>query len=115
MNFILILYVALGLLSAAFAVPLMLRKVGPNPVYGFRVRKTLEDPALWYDANAFAGKCLFWFGVGTGLACVALYFVPIDPVAYAWACLVISLGGLAMSVILSFRFLNRLLRVRRPG
>ena len=111
MTFILILYVSLGLLSAALAVPLMRRKIAPNSLYGFRVRRTLEDPKVWYDANAYAGRCLFGFGLGTGLACLALYFLPaIDPVVYALACLLIVLVGLAVSLTLSFRFLGQLTR-----
>jgi uncharacterized membrane protein len=109
--FILALYVSLGLLSAALAVPLMRRKVAPNSLYGFRTRRTLEDPRVWYDANAFAGRCLFGFGLGTSIACLALYFLPaIDPVVYAVACLLIVLVGLAVSLILSFRFLGQLPR-----
>ena len=111
MSFMLVLYVSLGLLSAALAVPLMRRKIAPNPLHGFRVRRTLEDPRVWYDANAFAGRCLFGFGLGTGIACLALYFLPaIDPVVYAVACLLIVLVGLAVSLILSFRFLGQLTR-----
>ena len=60
MTFILLMHVSAGLLMASLAVPLMRRKVGPNALYGFRVRRTLEDPAIWYDANAFAGRCLFY-------------------------------------------------------
>ena len=109
MTFILILYVSLGLLSAALAVPLMRRKIAPNSLYGFRVRRTLEDPKVWYDANAYAGRCLF--GFGTAIACLALYLIPtIDPVVYAVACLMIVLVGLAVSLILSFRFLGQLTR-----
>src|SRR5215204_3572903 len=111
MTFILILYVSLGLLSAALAVPLMRRKIAPNSLYGFRVRRTLEDPKVWYEANAFAGRCLFGFGIVTAIACLALSFLPaIDPVVYAIACLVIVLVGLAVSLILSFRFLGQLTR-----
>jgi uncharacterized membrane protein len=111
MTFILILYVSLGLLSAALAVPLMRRKIAPNSLYGFRVRRTLEDPKVWYDANAYAGRCLFGFGLGTAIACLALYLIPtIDPVVYAVACLLIVLVGLAVSLILSFRFLGQLTR-----
>ena len=111
MTFMLVLYISLGLLSAALAVPLMRRKVGPNSLYGFRVRRTLEDPKVWYDANAYAGRCLFGFGIGIGLACLALYFLPaIDPVVYAVACLLIVLVGLAVSLTLSFRFLGQLTR-----
>ena len=111
MTFMLILSISSGLLSAALAVPLMRRQVAPNSLYGFRVRRTLDDPEVWYDANAFAGRCMFGFGLGTGVACLALYFVPaIDPVAYAVACLVIFLVGLVVSLTLSFRFLNQLPR-----
>jgi uncharacterized membrane protein len=40
---------------ATLAVPLILRRVPPNRVYGFRTRRTLADPALWYRVNRFAG------------------------------------------------------------
>ena len=111
MTFILLVHVSAGLLTAALAVPLIRRKVGPNALYGFRVRRTLDDPRVWYDANAFAGRCLFRSGIGTALACFALYWTPaIDPVAYAVACLTILLVGLAVGLALSFRHLDRLTR-----
>ena len=107
--FILVANVSTGLLSAALAVPLMRRKVGMNSLYGFRTRRTLAGPTVWYEANAFAGRCLFRSGVATSLACLALCFVPaIGPVSYAFACLLITLSGVAVGIILSFRFLNRL-------
>src|SRR5438270_13471878 len=107
--FILVANVATGLLIAALAVPLIRRKVGLNSLYGFRVRKTLADPTVWYEANAFAGRCMFRSGVATSLACLALYFVPaIGPVSYAFACLLSTLPGVAVGIILSFRLLNRL-------
>jgi hypothetical protein len=111
MTFILLMHVSAGLLTASLAVPLMRRKVGPNALYGFRVRRTLEDPAIWYDANAFAGRCLFYVGIGTGLACLALYGIPaVDPIAYAVACPTILLVGLAVGLVLSFRHLDHLTR-----
>jgi hypothetical protein len=106
--FIVILYGSLGLLTAAMAIPLVRRKVKPNALYGFRVRKTLEDPEIWYEANAYAGSCLFWTGLGSSLTCVALYFAPIDAVTYALVCLAVTVGGLATGLILCFRYLKRL-------
>src|SRR3954469_24111479 len=111
MTAMLVLYVSSGLLSTALAVPLMRRNIAPNSLYGFRVRRTLEDPKVWYDANAYAGRCLFGFGLGTAIADLALYLIPaIDPLVYATACLLIVLVGLAVSLILSFRFLGQLTR-----
>ena len=45
MTILLIFYVGAGLLLRVLSVPLLLGKVGPNPWYGFRVRRTLENPA----------------------------------------------------------------------
>src|SRR6266513_2997010 len=43
-------------LFIVLAIPLMLRKVRPNVLYGYRTRATLTDEALWYDANAHFGR-----------------------------------------------------------
>ena len=48
-----------ALLFAVLAIPLWLRKVPRNIVYGYRTRKTLSDDAVWYDANANFGRNLF--------------------------------------------------------
>ena len=105
MTLLLVLYVAAGLLLVALSLPLIWGKVGPNPWYGFRVRRTLEDPAVWYPANAFAGKCLLY--VGLVIAAAVLFFlVPgIAEEVYARAVAVVALGGAVMTVALSFRYL----------
>ena len=46
-------------LFAILAIPLMLRKVPRNVVYGYRTRKTLSDDKVWYEANAHFGRGLF--------------------------------------------------------
>jgi uncharacterized membrane protein len=46
---------ALCVLFIALAIPLILQKVPPNCVYGFRTRKTLSNEATWYKANRFFG------------------------------------------------------------
>ena len=64
MTTLMILYTSSGLLLAAISVPLILGKIGPNPLCGFRVKKTLEDPAVWYPVNAYAAKRLLVVGLG---------------------------------------------------
>jgi hypothetical protein len=53
---LMVLFTASGLLLAALNVPLILRKIGPNPLYGFWVKRILEDPTAWYPVNAYAAK-----------------------------------------------------------
>jgi hypothetical protein len=73
------------------------------------VAKTLENPDVWYPVNAYSGAHLFWIGLGTVALSVGLYFVPGMQVGtYATAVAGFVLGALALSVFLSFRYLNRL-------
>ena len=110
---LLILFVASGLLLTVLSVPMIFRKIPPNYWYGFRVKATLENEEVWYPANEYAGKGLFWVGIGTVVAAVALFLVPITNVGvYASAVGGIVIVGLAVAVIQSFLYLRTLTEVR---
>ena len=104
---LLILFVSSGLLLAGLSVPLLLRKVAPNPLYGFRVKRTLEDPTVWYAVNFYAAKRLLVLGLTSGLIAVVLFVVPgISFVTYALVNGLIVLAGLLIAVIQSFAYLR---------
>lgn len=46
------------LIIIAISIPLILEKVKPNRVYGFRTQKTLSNEIIWYQANKFLGYTL---------------------------------------------------------
>jgi hypothetical protein len=71
-----ILFLLVGLLMAALAVPLILGKVRPNTWYGFRIRLTLDDPEIWYPANRYGGWLLLAAGLVTIAAALLLPVVP---------------------------------------
>ena len=113
--FMLVMQFIPGLLMIGLSVPLIRRMVAPNYWYGFRVRGTLEDPALWYEANAYSGKCFLSAGIAVIVGSVALYEVSaLDGPTYAVACAVLSLGAVASAAILSFRFLGRITKRTDP-
>ena len=108
----LIMQVSCSLLLIGLSIPLIRRMVAPNSWYGFRVRQTLEDPAIWYEANSYSGKCLLWAGVAILISSVALYGVPaLDGPSYAtaYACgVAVALFAISVAGIQSFRFLGRI-------
>ena len=57
-------------LFAIIGIPLILRVVPPNGIYGFRTGSTQSSSAIWYPANAFMGWALLVAAVigGTLLA-----------------------------------------------
>src|SRR5579871_4417957 len=93
---------ALGPILLVLSIPLMLRWVPPNRIYGFRVPATCADRSIWYDANALNGRHLFLLGA----TMIALEFVL--PVAVRIGVLrAVAVAGLAVIVIADWRTANR--------
>jgi hypothetical protein len=63
MSIILIMSIVGGALLTALSVPLIQKRIPPNPRYSFRVPQTLNNPDVWHPANAYAGKRLFLSGI----------------------------------------------------
>ena len=102
-------FALLGFLFVGTAIPLILERVPPNPWYGFRVQATLENPAVWYPANRYLGKCLLAFGLFVIVTAVGLSLVPgINPLVYTLSCVGALVIGSHVMLILCFLFLQSL-------
>ena len=105
--------VGLGLI--AIAVPMLLRRVPPNPLYGLRVPATYQDEQVWYDANAASARDL----IALGVVQVLLALVP---PALGWSGeshmmmwgFVLTLGAVMVAVI-GWRRADRMLKQKRVG
>jgi uncharacterized membrane protein len=107
MPILMALYVVGGLILIALAVPLVLRKIPPNPLYGFRIEWTREDPELWYSVNAYTGKWLVFVGACSVIGAIVLAFIPgINLVEYAFGCLAVFGAPFILALIQSIRFLR---------
>jgi uncharacterized membrane protein len=86
-------------------IPLALGVVPPNRFYGFRTRKSLSDPKLWFRANRFAGCALF---IASGASTIVYLVSP----EYASGRSLIGLGvfvvPLALALAACFAYLGRL-------
>ena len=60
-----LLYIAGGILLILLAIPLYLGSIKPNLWYGFRIRKTLENPNIWYAVNKFGAAWMMVSGLVT--------------------------------------------------
>ena len=54
---------------AIVGIPLLLKIIPPNPIYGFNTRRTRESDNLWFEVNRFAGGALVAAG---GLGAIIL-------------------------------------------
>jgi uncharacterized membrane protein len=93
------------LVIAAVSVPMILGRVPPNPIYGFRTRLTLSSPDIWYPANRFAGWALL---LAAGLSLALVWLLPAPILGRPGALLAVFVGPLGFSVVASFRYLRRI-------
>jgi uncharacterized membrane protein len=63
-TFVVVICFASGLLLIALGIPLWLRRIPRNALYGVRVASTLADDRIWYEINARCGRALIGIGVG---------------------------------------------------
>lgn len=56
-------HVGLGILTIAFSLPLIFRKIPMNHAYGIRIRKAFVSDGNWYSINEYGGKLFFAFGL----------------------------------------------------
>jgi uncharacterized membrane protein len=104
-----------GLILAVLAVPLVLRRVPPNALYGLRVPATFRDDSVWYDANAASGRDMLIYAAVSLLAAFLLPAAGLRDFAIAIAWIVIAAGGALVVAIIGWRRANRMFRERRPS
>jgi hypothetical protein len=100
-------YFCSGILLMLLSIPLLLEKVKPNPVYGFRIQATLDDPSTWYAVNRYFGKRLLVVGVVICIGAAALYYVPAITVdGYALAMLAIFVIAFSAALLQSWKYMK---------
>ncbi len=98
---------ALSALLALIAVPLALRKVRRNVLYGYRTRATLASDDVWYEANASFGKrliaaCL----VGAGAAWALYVLQPFPPDVFLPVSIVVLVAPTLLAAVATARFVG---------
>jgi hypothetical protein len=90
-------------LLVIISVPLILRLVPPNGVYGFRTPLTRSSSAIWYAANAFMGWALV---IAAVISVTALAVLPATVNRWVqWAAFLVPLSG---AIVASFLYLQQL-------
>lgn len=109
-------FVAAGVLLMVLAVPLIKRRVRPNPIYGLRVPATYADEWVWYEANARSGRDLFVLGALITVASLVLSATgAFSDQAFAMIFGLAIAAGAVFCAVIGWRRANRLLREKRLG
>ena len=68
-------FAGVGLLFVGLSIPLILERVPPNSIYGFRTAKSLSDSKIWYEINRISGVDLLIAGVLITLGSLTMLFL----------------------------------------
>src|SRR5215469_2057215 len=99
----------LPLLLILLSVPMVMGRVPPNALYGFRTLKTLSSPQIWYEANRRAGVNLIIGANLTMLLCSAMVwrFGAAKAIVVLPLVLLLTVLGSAVASLLHVRKLGR--------
>jgi hypothetical protein len=98
-----------GILMMIVSLPMIDNKIKPNRYYGFRVKKTLENPEIWYKVNEYSGKRMFVVGMVISLGSMGISLIPkITPQQYGLITGMVNIFLLTLVVVLSVNYLNSL-------
>lgn len=92
------------------AIPLILRKVPRNIIYGFRTRATLESDFVWYEANAYFGRLFLISSLVSSLMIVFFYLTGIVPMEnFINASIAILLVPPLIAALLTLRYIKTII------
>jgi uncharacterized membrane protein len=102
-----------GLLFVGLAIPMVLKKIPPNPFYGWRTPKAYHSEAIWYEINRYSGRDILVLGViqfvFTGLMLVLRFWnIKVVFTLLVPGNLLILVGGTVILMIRGFRYLKKL-------
>ena len=92
-------------LIAIVSVPLMLKLIPPNPVYGFWTKKAMSNPEVWFAVNAVGGRALL---VASLLSALAIMGYSGTWFRSGWAQLFVLLIPLAVAIGVTLAYERRL-------
>ena|SRR5215211_5976914 len=95
-------------LFLVLSLPLILRLIPPNRLYGIRTIKTLADKQLWYQVNRFGGWALFVSSLF--YLCVAAFLPSVSTGEMIFARWVVHLGAFVGPLLLSLVLLRGYLK-----
>ena len=105
-----------GAVLIGISIPLIQGRVGPNHLYGFRVRRTLEDPNVWYPVNTYSAWRLLVVGAVEIIVATTLYFVPsLDLALYSTIVGGVTIAGLMIGLAQSLCFLHKFTKERESA
>jgi len=110
-EFILILItIIIGMLEIVMGVPLLLQKIKPNLLFGFRLPKTLSSEEVWYKSNVYVGRDFIIAGivVVTGSLILLAFISELTILMLTWIAVILLTVPMIAVIIRGVIYLKKL-------
>jgi hypothetical protein len=106
--FLLFIFLGTAGVFITLGVPLMLGRVRPNALYGFRTEATLRDANVWYPVNRAGGTAIIIGAVAVATAAVVTYVSRVSIESAAAMNLGVTLASVLAAAVHGWRVQRRL-------
>ncbi|MBN2536122.1 MAG: SdpI family protein [Spirochaetales bacterium] len=99
-----------SLVIIAVSIPLILDKIKPNQLYGFRTPKTLSSEEIWYKANKYSGMVLLITGIFTLISMLVILIIA-EKIGMGYTIgfsMILFVVPLSICVMICFNYLGKL-------
>jgi hypothetical protein len=109
---VLVTILVCNIVFVIISIPLILRKVPRNIVYGFRTRATLSDDFIWYEANAYFGKLFFVSSIVSALMITFLCYSDVVPMqSFIKASIAVLVAPPTVAALLTLNYIRKLKKI----
>ena len=100
---------AVSALLIVIAIPLALRCIPRNIIYGFRTRTTMANDVTWHEANAYFGRALVISALcGAALGYVIHLLQPFSPAVFLPVSVLVLAGPTLVATVATARHVRTL-------
>jgi len=105
-----LVFIFVGTLEIIMGIPLLLEKIKPNTLYGFRTPKTRSSDEIWYKANKYFGRDFLIVGIIITICSLFLLVCEsgLSVIEISWIGILILTVPLVAVVVRSLVYLKKL-------
>jgi len=105
-----LVFIFVGILEIIVGIPLLLGKIKPNWLYGFRLLKTLSTDEIWYKSNKYVGRDFVVAGIIVTLCSLFLLIFrsSFSIIEITWIGTLLLIFPIIIVLIRGFNYLKKL-------
>ena len=102
--------IAIGMLEIIMGLPLVLEKIKPNRLYGFRLKATLSNEEIWYKSNKRVGRDFIIMGTLVVLCSLFVFGFrsEFSYIELVWITIILTIAPVIVLIISAFSYLKKL-------